>query len=252
MRRAVFCLTSIGFAAMLAVSTHVSSQGRLKVLADTPLRPALMEIGEAFRRDSGVQPDFLVDSSPAILKKVADGEAADVLIVQPEHVTVLTNSGKVVTEEHPVIGRVGLGLAARADAPPQSISTVEALREVLLNADTVLFNTVVSGDQFAAVLERLNLADAVRAKVVRLPPGPAIYDRVMEGRGNDIAAGVIPIINETKGVRLIGPLPAEVQMYQVYAAARMTAAGSPEAAKRFVAFLISPAAKASFSANGVQ
>ena len=34
-------------------------------------------------------------------------------------------------------------------------------------------------------------------------------------KADDIAAGVIPIINETKGVRLIGALPAEVQMYQV-------------------------------------
>jgi molybdate transport system substrate-binding protein len=183
---------------------------------------------------------------------LADGEAADVVIVQPDHLADLITSGTVVSGEHPVIGRVGLGLAARADALPQSIATVEALRKVLLKADTLLFNTVVSGEQFAAILERLNLAEAVRAKVVRLPPGPAIYERVSQGTGNDIAAGVIPIITETKGVRLIGVLPAELQSYQVYAAAPMTAAASPEAARRFVAFLTSPAAKASFSANGVE
>jgi molybdate transport system substrate-binding protein len=248
----VFTVASIWFAAMLAVSMPTHSQGILKVLADTPLRPALIEIGEAFRRGSRQQVDFVFDSSPVILKRVADGEVADVLIVQPDHVADLIKSGTLVPGEHPAIGRVGLGLAARADALPQSVATVEALREVLLKADTLLFNTVVSGDQFAAVLERLNLADAVKAKVVRLPAGPAIYERVIQGKGNDIAAGVIPIINETKGVRLIGALPAELQSYQVYVAAPMTAAASPEAAKRFIAFLTSPAGKASFSANGVQ
>ena len=43
---------------------------------------------------------------------------------------------------------------------------------------------------------------------------------------------MIPIINETKGLRLIGALPAELQSYQVYVAAPMTAAASAEAAKR--------------------
>ena len=252
MRETVFTLASVGFATMLAVPIPAHVQARLKVLADTPLRPALLEIAEAFSRSSRQHVDFVFDSSPVILKQLADGEAADVLIVQPNHLADLITSGKVVSGEYPVIGRVGLGLAARADAPPQSVATVEALREVLLKADTLLFNTVVSGDQFAAILERLNLADAVKAKVVRLPSGPAIYERVIQGTGNDIAAGVIPIINETRGVRLIGALPGELQSYQVYTAAPMTAAASPEAARRFVAFLTSPAAKVSFSANGVE
>ncbi len=225
---------------------------KLKVLADTPLRSALTEICEAFRRDNGHQVDFVFGPSPIILKKVADGEEADVLIIQPDHAEDLIKAGKVVRGEHPVICRVGLGLAARAAAPPQSIVTVEALRQVLLKADTLVFITVVSGNQFAAVLERLNIAEAVKAKVVRLPARPRIYDKIIQGKGNDIAAGVIPIIKETKGVRLIGPLPAELQSYQVYAAAPMIAAASPVVAKRLIAYLTSSAAKASFSANGVE
>ncbi|MEO6434433.1 MAG: substrate-binding domain-containing protein [Tepidisphaeraceae bacterium] len=252
MKEAVFTAASVGLAAMLAVPMPTHSQRRLKVLADTPLRPALIEIGEAFRLGSGQQVDFVFDSSPVILKKLADGEAADVLIVQPDHVADLIKAGKVVPGEHPVIGRVGLGLAARADALPQSVATVEALREVLLKADTLLFNTVVSGDQFAAVLEKLNLAEAVKAKVVRLPAGPGIYERVMRGQGNDIAVGVIPLIKETRGVRLIGSLPVELQTYQVYAAALMTAAASGYVAEMFVTFLTNPAAKTLFSANGVE
>ena len=249
---AVFAPSALVCLAILAASMPAHLQGRLKVLADSPLRPALVEIGEAFRRDSGQHVDFVFDSSPAILKLLADGEVADLVIVQPDHVAGLIQSGRVVPGDYPVIAQVGLGLAVRADAPPRSIATVAALRETLLNVDTLLFNTVVSGDQFAALLERLNLAEAVKSKVVRLPPGPAIYDRVIRGKGNDIAAGVIPIIKETKGIRLIGPLPAELQTYQTYAAALMTATAAPGAAKRFAAFLTTATSKASFSAYGAQ
>lgn len=253
MNSAVVTLASIGLAAMAAGWMPPQSQGRLRVFADTPLRPALLEIGEAFHHSGGAQQvEFVFDASPVILEKLAAGETFDVLIVQLDHITNLMKAGTVVRGEHPVVGRVGLGLAIRTEAPPQSIATEALLREVLLKADTLLFNTVASGNQFAEVLASMNLTDAVKSKVIRLPPGPAIYESVIRGNGNDIAVGVIPLINETKGVRLIGALPAELQRYQVYVAAPMRAARSAEAARSFVAFLTGPAAKAAFSTHGVE
>ena len=77
-------------------------------------------------------------ASPVILEQIAAGETSDVVIVEPDHITDLMKSGTVVRGDHPVIGRVGLGLAVRADAPPQSIASEGLLREVLLKADTLL------------------------------------------------------------------------------------------------------------------
>ena len=94
MREAVFTLASVVFVAMLAEPIPAHLQARLKVLADTPLRPALLEIAEAFSRSSGQHVDFVFDSSPVILKKLADGEPADVLIVQPDHLAALITSGR--------------------------------------------------------------------------------------------------------------------------------------------------------------
>ncbi len=251
MKKNLCALAIVGFAALLGVSSQAQSQGKIIVLSDIPLRPALIEIGEAFRRDSGHQVEFVFGLSPVLHKKVADGEAADVLIIQPNFVAELIKSGKIVAGEHPVIGRVGIGLFARADAPARDVSTVEAFRQVLLSADALLFNTVASGNQFATVLERLNIAEAVKAKVIRLPPGPSINERVRQDKGNDIAVGPIPIIKVTKGVRLIGPLPPELQSHIVYAAALMSNATSPQTAKEFIAFLVSPAAKALFAGKDV-
>ena len=108
-----------------------------------------------------------------------------------------------------------------------------------------------SGNYFAQVLERLGIAEAVKAKVIRLDPS-AVNDRVIQGKGNDIGVGVIPLINTTKGLRLLGPLPAEVQSHIVYVAAPMISSTSPQAGIAFINFLASPAAKAAFAANGVE
>lgn len=252
MKRLSGVLVAVCAIGIMTFPSPVRAQEKIKVLGDNPLRPALVEIGEAFRRDSGRHVEFVFGPSPVIHKKVADGETADVLIIQPDFVAALIKSGKVVPGEHPVIGRVGIGLAGRADAPVRDVGTVEAFRQVLLNADSLIFNTVASGNHFATVLERLGIAESVKAKVVRLPPGAGAYERVIQGKGNDLAVGTIPIINATKGVWLIGPLPPEFQSYLVYAAAPMTGAASPQMAKTFIAFLASPAARALFAANGVE
>ena len=78
-------LAGAGFAVMLAASPALA-QIPLKVLADGPPRPGLIEIGRTFYRDSGQQVDYAFGASPNILARVEAGEAADVLIVQPEGV----------------------------------------------------------------------------------------------------------------------------------------------------------------------
>jgi len=211
------------------------AQEKIKVLSDGPLRTALIQIGEAFRRESGHQVEFTFGTSPVVHKKVAGGEVADVLIIQPNFIEELVKTGKVIAGEHPVIGRVGFGLTMRTDAPTTTITTTGALKLALLSADSIVFNNVASGNYFAEVLERLNIAETVRTKVVRADPAD-VFEHVINGKGNDIGVGTTTSIIATKGLRLVGPLPPEVQSYIVYAAAPMTSASLRRQAKRLSAF----------------
>lgn len=251
MKKALCVLAIIAVTGLIAVPPAVYAQGQIKVLSDGPLRPALVQLGETFQRESGHQVAFTFGTSPVIHKQVVDGEVADVLIMQPHVVAELVQAGKVVAGDHPIIGRVGFGLAAREDAPAQDITTTEAFKQALLRADALIFNNVASGNYFATVLERLNLAEAVQAKTMRVDP-VAVFERVMQGKGNDIGVGTLTLIHATKGLRLVGPLPPEVQSYIVYTAAPMTSATSPQAASAFIGYLASPAAKAAFAATGVE
>ena len=68
-----------------------------------------------------------------------------------------------------MVGRVGLGLAARADVSARDISTTEAFEQAE-RPDSLIFNNVASGNHFAKVLERLGIAETVSAKIVRAEP----------------------------------------------------------------------------------
>jgi molybdate transport system substrate-binding protein len=79
-------------------------------------------------------------------------------------------------------------------------------------------------------------------------------EHLIHGKGNEIGFGAITEIKlfEPKGLKLVGPLPADLQNYTTYAAALMAGAPSPQAAKAFLAFLGSAQAKQAFAAGGVE
>jgi molybdate transport system substrate-binding protein len=235
------------FAVVLA---GVAQAATIKVLCDGPLEPALPAIGEAFKK-TGHQVEFAFAPSPVIHKRIMDGESADVVIVQPNFLAELAAQGKVDPGDHPAFGRIGIGLAARADAPARDIKTADALRQVLLRADTIAFNTVASGNQFAKMLERLGIAEEVKAKVVRTEPGK-MYEPILNGTRDDIAAGTISQIRADKRLKLLGPLPAELQTHLQYAAIPMTGTPNRKAAVAFIRFLFTPAVKAQLAAAGVE
>jgi molybdate transport system substrate-binding protein len=236
------------FAVLLACAAQAAT---LKVLCDVPLAPALPAVGEAFKKKTGHQIEFTFAPSPAIHKQIMDGESADVVIVQPNFLAELASKGKVDPGDHPAFGRVGIGLAARADAPAHDIKTPEALKQALLRADSIVLSNVASGDQFAKVLERLGIAEEVKSKVVRTDPRDT-FDRILAGSGDDLAVGTITLIRADKRLRLIGALPAELQTYLQYAAIPITGAPNTKAAVEFIRFLFTPAAKTQLAAAGVE
>ncbi|MGB9368572.1 MAG: substrate-binding domain-containing protein [Xanthobacteraceae bacterium] len=244
MRRALIAC----FAVLLAGAAQAAT---IKVLCDGPLAPALPAVGEAFKKKTKHQVDFAFAPSPVIHKRIIDGESADVVIVQPNFLAELAAKGKVDPGDHPAFGRIGIGLAARADAPTRDIKTADALRQVLKRADSIVFNNVASGDEFAKVLERTGIAAEVKTKVIRTDPAQT-FERILAGSGDDLSAGTITLIRADKRLKLIGPLPAELQSYLYYAAVPMTGTPNMKAAIEFVRFLFTKPVKAQLAAAGVE
>lgn len=236
------------FAVLLAGGAQAAT---IKVLCDGPLAPALPAVGEAFKKKTGHQVEFAFAPSPVIHKRITDGESADVVIVQPNFLAEFAAKGKVDPGDHPAFGRVGVGLAARADAPGRDIKTADALKQVLMSADTIAFNNVASGNEFAKLLERLGIANDVKAKVVRTDPGQT-FERILAGSGNDLAVGTLTQIRADKRLKLIGALPGELQSYLYYAAVPMTGSPNAKAAVEFVRFLFTKPVKAQLAAAGVE
>src|SRR5215813_6519053 len=87
----------------------------IKVMSDSPLEPALTKVVDLYRQQTHNTVGLVFDPSPAVKKRIEDGQPADVVIVQPDFADALTKSGKVSAGDRPIIGHVGVGLGNRKD-----------------------------------------------------------------------------------------------------------------------------------------
>ncbi len=175
-----------------------------------------------------------------LVQSLADGAQVDVVIVTLETLPQLEKKNQVARGATP-IARVGIGVAVKDDAPLPDVSTVEAFRKALLAAKSVVYidpKVGTSGKHVAEVLSRLGISEEINRKAT-LGQGGYIVEPV--GRG-EIELGIHQIseILPVKGVKLAGPLPAELQKYTTYAAAPVKPS---RAALDFIDHLTGPQAK---------
>jgi len=186
-----------------------------------------------------------------LVQSLAGGYRADMVIVTSEVLPQLERDGRVAAGSGRPVARVGIGVAVNENAPLPDISTPEAFKRALLAARSVVYidpKTGTSGKHVAEILQRLGIADEVNRKAT-LGQGGYITEPV--GRG-EIELGIHQIseILPVKGVRLVGPLPPELQKYTVYVAAPVLNSQKKSAVDAFIAHLSAPQARARLAASG--
>jgi molybdate transport system substrate-binding protein len=149
------------------------------------------------------------------------------------------------------IGRMGLGIAVRKDGPLPEISSLEALRTSIFDADTILVTTHTSGLYFAAMLKKMEIYGRVENKIKSFANGPVLMTRLANGSGSEFGILSLNQVHrfEHKGVVLVGPLPDDIQYYREFIAVPMTASVNKDIAWDFVRFC-GGAGKPLFAASG--
>jgi molybdate transport system substrate-binding protein len=238
--------------ACLAFGT-AGNAAELKVLAAGGMQPGLNAAAKVFRDKTGVEAKFTYEPPVDLGKRVAGGEVADIVVSSPAVIADLTKAGKVLGDGQMHLGRVGVGVVVREGAPLPDVSSTQALKNSLLDAEAVVYNTASSGSYIDGMLKKIGVFDQIQGKLIRLWDGTAVMHHLMEGNAREFGFGGITdiLLYRERGLRLVGPLPAEIQNYANYSAAMISTAPDPDGAKAFVAYLASPEGRALFLANGI-
>lgn len=226
----------------------------IKVLSAGAVEPGLHKAAEQFKLATGHDVKIQFNTAPQIAQRMQEGVIADVLIAPPQALKQQLDAGRLVADGQVMLGKVGVGVTVRKDAPIPSIGTTEELKAAVLAADTLVYNTASTGLYLAQLFERLGIADQLMSRTTRHANGEAVMLHVVNGTGKQIGFGAMTEIKlfETKGLKVVGPLPADVQNYTSYGAALMTVSQERDAAKALIAWLATPEAKQAFGAAGIE
>lgn len=227
--------------------------GEITVLSGGAIEPGLHSAVTAFQKETGHSVKVTYNTTPQGTKRILGGEAFDVVIYPPQTVEQFAKAGKVEGERVNV-GRVGLGVTVRPGAPVPDISSADGIKRAVLDADSLVFNRASTGIYFENLLKKLGVYEQVEGKTTRYPDGASVMEHVLKGKGKEIGFGAITeiLLYKEKGLRYVGPLPADIQNYTAYTAVPMTGGANAEIATAFVRFLGGATGKPLFVAAGIE
>lgn len=233
-------------ATALAAETHVMSGGAIE--------PGLKAVADAYRKQTGADVKISFNTTPQMRTRVGSGESFDVVIAPPAAIEEFAKAGRVADGERANVGRVGGGIAVRDGAPQPDISSSEAVKRAMLEAESVVFNRASTGLYFENLLKKMGIYEQIEARTTRYPDGASVMEHVVRGKGREIGFGPITeiLLYRDKGLKLVGPLPPEIQNYTSYTAVPMAAATNRDGALAFLRYLATPAAKALFVTHGIE
>ena len=248
-------VASVAFVILMPVAVVPSAHAaEIKLLGPVSLRVVLPGLLAQFEKSSGHKVTVGYATLGAITKRVVEGEAVDVPMVSPEQNEDLQKQGKLLVGSRAEIAKVGFTVFVKKGAPRPDVSSVDALKRTLLAAKSIVLGDPTAGGgagvYTAGLMQRLELAEDIKAKTKLVKSGTEVAETVAKGEA-EIGIGVASDAAIIPGLDAF-PLPAGAQSYSVYVAGVSAGSKQIDAAKALIAFLTSPVARQALKVNGFE
>ena len=154
----------LGFA--IALTFNAAGAAEVRVSSSAAIKPALDVLGPQFEQATKNKLVINYVLTPAVPKMIESGEVFDVAIANPPHIDALIKSGKIAAGSRAQISRFGLGLGTKAGAGKPDVSTADAFRQTLLNAQSLAYVGAGTSGPFAiAMFTKLGILDEMKSKL---------------------------------------------------------------------------------------
>ena len=237
-------------ATVLALPAASFAQVQLKVIVSGGFQAAYQEALPEFERTAGVTVTTTSGASQGngpntIGAQLGRGVPADVVIMAKEGLVELIANGKIVAGTNVDLAQTPVGVSVRAGAPKPDISTVDAFKQTLLRAKSVVIPPSTVGIYLTTKLfPRLGIADEMAGKTTT--SGSVAKEDA------ELAVRAVSELLHVPGTDFVGTIPPEVQFISVFSAAVVAGSKEPEASKRLIAFLASEKATTAVKNSGME
>ena len=242
--------SSILMALAMALAAVVPARAAdLQVIAGAGIAVPLNEIVAQFEQSSGHKVTIRYGTAPELIELARttpfDFALTPSPVFQDEGAAARLVAGPTID-----IARVGLAVAVRSGAAKPDISTPDALKQALLAAKSVAtVPASAAGAQVMKLFERLEIAAPVKDKLQAMPGPAKLVEAVAKGDA-EIGLFLINVLT-APGLDVVGPVPAALDQQIVYTLGVARETAQADAARAFLAFLQSEAAKTMLRAKGL-
>ena len=219
-----------------------SAKPSLVVICTMSCKEALIELVPVFEREKGYAVDITYGAGPELKKKISSGVRADIFVGPEEFSGPLIEEGRLEGNSRTAFAHSSAVVAVKAGTSKPDISSAQKLKDALLAAKAVCYSGGASGIHFVQACEKLGIADAVAAKLVKPRPGEMVGPVLVRGEadiGVQQPAELLPV----PGVEIVGPLPPQLRQTIVYGATVFTGSTQREGNRTFIEFMRSQAAR---------
>ena len=234
-----------------STSYSATSSTQLKVIISGGFSAAYSRLLPEFERTTGIMvttsSGASVGSAPTTIpSQIRNGTQADVVILAREGLQELMDGGHILPGSDTDLAHSVIGMAITAGLPHPDISTPAALREALLNAQSISVSGSASGIYLTTVLfPRLGIAEQMAPKTI-FEGGAAVGSGEAQ-IGFQQVSELLPV----EGAEFVGPIPNELQLTTTFSAAIPVNAEDREAARLLIDFLASREAAEVIAGTGM-
>ncbi|HZO45554.1 MAG TPA: substrate-binding domain-containing protein [Xanthobacteraceae bacterium] len=245
---ATHALTAAAVGLAIALGSGPATAAEITSLVSNAFKTSFPDLTPLFEKATEHRLKTAFGSTDPLKVRIEKGEPIDLAIIGEGAIDELIKQGKLVAATRVVVARSGLGVAVRKGAPKPDLSTTEAFKRTIVNAQSIGFNAGgLSGIYLWSLFDKLGLTAVVKAKF-------------KDGSGATMAATGATEIGLTQAsevglvpeAELAGRLPAEIQHFTVFPAAISVNAKAPDAAQALLKFLASPDALRVMRAKGLE
>jgi molybdate transport system substrate-binding protein len=238
-------------AVFLIAQATLAGAAELKVYSTIGVKSAIEDLAPKFEKATGNKLNISWGLISGFTKKAQEGDVPDVLIVSKASIDSLTKDGKIAGGA--TLGSSIFAFGVKQGAPKPDISSVDALKKTLLSAHAIGYTDPAaggaSGVYFSKMIEKLGIADAIKAKS-KFPPPAGFVGTLLTSGQVDLAFQSKPELTTTEGVDVVGPPPGDLGHSNTFAVGVGVKSPNTAAGMAFVKFLTTPDAQAVFKSKG--
>ena len=131
------CCKALVAVSALLLSVGIAGAAEVTLISVGGVKVALDKIVADYTKATSNQVKYTVGSPLIVSKKLADGEAFDVVVQSVPAMDDYAKLGGVKADTRVKVARGGIGMAIRKEATPPDISTPDAFKKALMQATSI-------------------------------------------------------------------------------------------------------------------